>query len=295
MRNKALALVLVLLAAMSLGACTTVEPGHAGIKVNMWGSDRGVSTYPIVTGRVVYNPITTRVFEYPTFVQTAVWTANKTEGSRENEEICFNSKEGLVICGDYSLSFQLAVDQVPQFYVQFRSDDIMTWIHGFARNIARDALNETASKYGVEDLYGPQKEEFLQAVRTRINAQLNGYGHIEQFGFIGAPRLPDNVTKALNAKIQATQQAIQAENELRQAQAEAAKAVAAAEGQARSTLVQAQAQAEANRLLNASLTGNLIRWKELDVIRAKWDGSVPKFVTGDRSTMPMILGANNFQ
>lgn len=83
--------------------CSTVGPGYAGIKVNYYGSDRGVQTYPIVTGRVWYNPISETVLDYPTFVQTAVWTASAHEGSPNNEEISFNSKEGLVINGDISL------------------------------------------------------------------------------------------------------------------------------------------------------------------------------------------------
>ena len=36
--------------------CTYVPPGFVGVKVNLYGNQRGVSDYPIVTGRVLYNP-----------------------------------------------------------------------------------------------------------------------------------------------------------------------------------------------------------------------------------------------
>jgi hypothetical protein len=42
-----------------LSACTIISPGYAGVKVNQWGDDKGVASAPLVTGRVVYNPIST--------------------------------------------------------------------------------------------------------------------------------------------------------------------------------------------------------------------------------------------
>ena len=62
-----------------------------------------------------YIPATTQIFEYPTYVQTAVWTKDVNEGSRMNEEVSFSSKEGLVITADISLSYQLVADRVPAF------------------------------------------------------------------------------------------------------------------------------------------------------------------------------------
>src|SRR3990167_2517569 len=83
-----------------ISGCTRIDPGHVGIVVNYYGSNKGVSDFPAITGMVWYNPISTTVFEYPTFVQTAIWTKDKTEGSSLNEETTFNSKEGLVFSAD---------------------------------------------------------------------------------------------------------------------------------------------------------------------------------------------------
>lgn len=61
-----------------LGAgCTYVPPGHAGIVVNSYGSERGVSDYPIKTGRVNYNPWSEDVLIYPTFMQTGEWSTRR--------------------------------------------------------------------------------------------------------------------------------------------------------------------------------------------------------------------------
>lgn len=259
--------------------CTVVNPGYVGIKVNMVGSDRGVQDIPVVTGWVFYNPFTQRVYEYPTFVQTAQWTKDPHEGSPQNEEVSFNSKEGMLMQADISLSYQLDGAKVPSFYVKFRSDDLNHFTHGFLRNIARDAFNEVAGKYEVEVIYGPKKEEVVAKVRERINAEVADIGiSLQQFGFIGAPRPPQNVIDAINSKIAATQNAMRAENELRQTQAEAQKFVAKAEGEARAAIARAEGEAKANLVLAQSITRPLLEWRQLQITEqavAKWDGRRP--------------------
>ena len=269
--------MLCLLIIVFLG-CTRIEPGHVGIKVVYGGGDKGVQDYPIVTGWVFYMPGFSTVFSYPTYVQTAVWTANPNEGKPLNEEIGFNTKEGLVVAGDISLAYQLAPDHVPSFYVKFRSDDLKTFTHGFLRNIARDAFNEVGSKYSVEDIYGAKKEEFLKEVKASVNAQVTPYGiKMEQFGFIGALRIPPGVKEALDAKIQATQDAIKAENQVRQAKAEAMKVIATAEG-----------AAKANQVLGKSITPTLIEWEKLQIAKqtvTRWDGKRPYYEGAGASLM----------
>ena len=175
-----------------------------------------------------------------------------------------------MITADMSLSYELLAAKVPAFYVKFRSDDLAEFTHGFLRNIARDAFNEIASTYPLEDLYGDKKEEFLKKVKNVVNSQVNQYGvNIVQFGFVGAPRLPKLVLEALNAKIQATQDAIKSENQVRQAKAEAQKIIATAEG-----------AAKANELLNRSITATLIEWERLQIAKstvAKWNGQRPYY------------------
>lgn len=261
-------------AALLLAACTTIQPGHVGIKVNQWGSNRGVSDFAVTTGFVTYNPISTKVFEWPTFVQTAMWTSDDAEGRKgRNDEITFNSKEGLTIKANVSLSYQLDPVKIPQFYVQFRTDNMDAFTHGFLRNVARDAFNEEAARFTVEELYSTKKEEMLGNVKTRINNFVAQYGvKIDQFGYIGAPTLPPNVLDALNGKIQAIQDAQRAQNKLVQIQAEAQQRVASAAG-----------EAEANARLTRSLTPELIKWRELMIQQeavVKWNGALPTYTAG---------------
>ena len=50
-------------------SCERVDAGHVGVKVNMYGDNKGVDDVVAVTGMVFYNPITTKIYEFPTFIQ----------------------------------------------------------------------------------------------------------------------------------------------------------------------------------------------------------------------------------
>jgi regulator of protease activity HflC (stomatin/prohibitin superfamily) len=100
--------------------------------------------------------------------------------------------------------------------------DVFT--HGILRDVVRNSLSEVASTYVVEDIYGEKKAEFLGKVQTMIEQKMAPVGvGVQQFGFIGAPRVPSVIATAITAKAQAIQQAERAHNELQTTQAEAAK------------------------------------------------------------------------
>src|SRR5260370_19466271 len=161
----------------------------------------------------------------------------------------FNSKEGMEIFVDVSLSYAIDPLKAPDFYVKYRLADMESFTHGILRDVVRNSLNEVASTYVVEDIYGEKKAEFLSKVQAKIEQKLSPVGvNVQQFGFIGAPRVPAVIATAITAKAQAIQQAERARNELATTQAEAAKKIPEAEGDGESLGAQAQSQAGAHRL-----------------------------------------------
>ena len=72
-----------------------IGAGYVGVEVVLSGSQRGASEIPIRTGWVFYSPLRSQIIEFPTFVQTVKWTANLNEGRATNEEMSYNSKEGM--------------------------------------------------------------------------------------------------------------------------------------------------------------------------------------------------------
>jgi len=274
----------VLIVLFFAGCATRIGPGRVGIKVDLAGSQRGVEELPIRTGWVFYSFLSSTIVEYPTSVQTAKWTRDPNEGSQNNEEMSFNTKDGLTVYGDLSVSYHLDSSKVPAFYVKFRNDDIQQFTHGFLRNVARDAINRTGSQYTVQEVMGEKKSELEQNSRAELQKQVGDIGVvIDQFGFIGSPRPPQSVIDSINAKVQAQQIAVQKQNELVQSQADAAKLVAAAEGQAKAQVAVANGEAESNRVRAASISPSIIEWQKLAVTDrwiTKWNGQVPQVQTG---------------
>jgi regulator of protease activity HflC (stomatin/prohibitin superfamily) len=287
------ALLVLLLMGLFLVRVTRIEPGHVGVQINLAGNQRGASEIPVRTGWVVYSPLSTQIIEFPTYVQTVKWTKDVNEGHPINEEMGFNSKEGMEIFVDVSLSYAIEPTKVPDFYVKYRVSDMDTFTHGILRDVVRNSLNEVASTYVVEDIYGEKKAEFLHKVQSQIELKMSPVGvGVQQFGFIGAPRVPAVIATAITAKAQAIQQAERARNELATTQAEAAKKIAEADGDAKSLVTRAQGEADANRIRQNSLTPQLLELRRIENSRAlidKWNGQLPTVETGQGNGMILQL------
>jgi len=286
-------LIVVLILGLFLVRITRIEPGHVGVQINLAGAQRGASEIPVRTGWVVYSPLSTQIIEFPTYVQTVKWTKDVSEGHPLNEEMGFNSKEGMEIFVDVSLSYAIEPTKVPDFYVKYRVSDMDQFTHGILRDVVRNSLNEVASTYVVEDIYGEKKAEFLGKVQAMIEKKMAPVGvGVQQFGFIGAPRVPSVIATAITAKAQAIQQAERARNELATTQAEAAKKIAEADGEAKSMVTRAQGEADANRIRQSSLTPQLLELRRLENSRAlidKWNGQLPTVESGQGGSLLMQL------
>jgi regulator of protease activity HflC (stomatin/prohibitin superfamily) len=287
------ALIVLLLLGAFLVRVTRIEAGHVGVVINLAGQQRGASEIPVRTGWVVYSPLSTQIIEFPTYVQTVKWTKDLSEGHPINEEMGFNSKEGMEIFVDVSLSYAIEPTKVPDFYVKYRVGDMDVFTHGILRDVVRNSLNEVASIYVVEDIYGEKKAEFLRKVQALIEQKMAPVGvGVQQFGFIGAPRVPAVIATAITAKAQAIQQAERARNELQTTQAEAAKKIAEAEGDAKSLVTRAQGESDANRIRQNSLTPQLLELRRIENNRAlidKWNGQLPTVQSGQGSGMILQL------
>lgn len=278
--------LMIMMVAFLLGSCTIVPPGEVGIKINNWGDNRGVSNLTLSTGMVGYNPITSSVLKWPTFVQTAMWTSRIDEGNPIDESITFNTKEGTQVSADVSLSYQLTESKIPAFYVKFRTDNLESWTMGYLHNVARDKFQEIGGKYELDSLYGPGKEKFLKEVKDATNAFILAEGAtITQFGFTGPLRMDTTILNALNRKLKNVQDAIAAKNKIQTIDAEAEQVRHAAQG-----------KADANKILSASMTPQLIEWERLQVQKYwidKWDSKLPSTMLGSGTSVMMNMSGTS--
>jgi regulator of protease activity HflC (stomatin/prohibitin superfamily) len=271
-----------------------IDAGHVGIKVKLAGSARGVQDIPVVTGWVMYNPLTEQIVSFPISVQNVVWTASANEGRSVDESITFSSQEGVNVNSDIGLSFHIDSAKAPHLYLRFRQPDVLVLADGYVRNAVREAFNDIASRMAVQEIYGAGKGKLVADVSARLREVLGNDGFIiDQLTINGALRLPDNVAQAINRAMEATQNAIQAENRVRQVRAEAEQNVAQAhggaeaarqraEGEADAVLIRARADAKSNEIIRLSTTGTVLQYRAIE----RWDGKLPMMQSGDK--LPLL-------
>ena len=292
---------------VSCASCTRVDVGHVGIRIKLAGSSRGVQNSPIVSGWVAYNPLTEDIIEFPTSIQNEIWTKSPHEGNPNDESITFASSEGVAINADVAIAYHVEASMAPRLYARFRQPDINALTDGYVHNLARAILNERASTMPVAQIYGVGKSQLEHDTQSLMNTRLNPDGFfVDQISFTAALRLPDNVVAAINRTIEATQNAQQAQNRVALVEAEARQAVARAEGSANAArteargaadalLIRTRADAEnreimatalahANATIQASLTPQVLRAREID----RWNGVLPLY--GGGQNMQLLVG-----
>jgi regulator of protease activity HflC (stomatin/prohibitin superfamily) len=264
--------MIVILVVMS-SACKRIDAGHVGLIVKLYGSEKGVQDVTETTGWVWYNPFTTQIYEFPTFVQNVVFTRDATEGSRANEEFRVTTKDGLVVSFDVSMNYRVAPNKAAEIFKKYRKP-LEELDKTIMRNYMRDAYNKVSGKYTAEQLY-ENKVQFQTESENEIKDFLGKEGFIvEQVVLLNELRLPQGVVDNINAKINARQIALKKEQEVAQERAEAQKEIEKAKGYAEAMRIRAEAEAEYNRKLAESISPNLIEYEKIK----KWNGQTPSVV-----------------
>jgi regulator of protease activity HflC (stomatin/prohibitin superfamily) len=294
-RRLLFAVALIIGSLVLMSSCMArVDAAHVGIRVKLAGSSRGVDDIPVVTGWVFYNPLTEQLVMFPTSVQNVTWTKDPHEGNPRDESITFSSQEGVNINADIGLSFHIEATKAPHLYLRFRKNDPIELANGYVRNAVREAFNDAASKMVVQKIYGEEKGKLLAEVSRRLQDQLGKDGFmLDQLTINGALRLPENVATAINRAMEQTQQAIQAENRVRQVRAEAEQAITQAQGAANAArerakgeadakLITARAEAKSNIILRRSMSATVLQYRALE----RWNGRMP--VMNGGGAMPLL-------
>lgn len=250
-----------------------IDAGYEGIKINLYGSDKGVDDVALVTGAVWYNPITTAVYEYPTFVQTV-----------DYPEFSINAKDGSSFTVDPTISLKIVDGKSCEVFKKYRQEDITKVINTTLYNYVKNAFRIQLNNYTTDELVS-RREEFEKAIEDRLQAELLAENfQLEQM--TSGLQYPASLVDAIDAKNAAVQKAQKAQNEVLQIEAEARKKVAQAQGEAEALKIKGDAEAEYNRKISASLSELIIQQEMIK----RWDGKTPVFM-GAGNTM---LDASKF-
>ena len=260
--------VIVAIFAM-FSSCDVVNAGHVGVKVDMFGSGKGVQNVTACTGWVFYNPITTKVYEFPTYIQHKEY--KKTEDG--DNSFTVNTKDGSEFRVSPILNYSVNPQMAPSIFAKYRRT-LPELEEGFLKTAIYDAFRLATNKYTAEELIS-NRAIFEVEVRRLLESQIVKEGFIVN-QFTSNLEYPTSFKNAINAKNNAVQAALTAENQVKTAEAQAKIKVAQAEGNAQAMLTKARAEAESNKLRLSTLTPMLLQQQWIE----KWDGALPKTQMG---------------
>lgn len=262
-------LILAFISLFALTSCTRIDSANIGLKVDQFGSDsKGEPLVVPTQGMVFYNPFTTDIHEWEGYVLHKVWTKDPVEDSPGNEEVTVTAKDGGRFSLDVGLNFQVNRAEAANIFKKYRID-LSDLTNTRIRNIVRQTLVDKSVLFRSDSLL-QYRATFEQSVSKALSEKLASEGFIMNNFVITDMRAPESYSQAIETKIKIQQMTMQAEANLKKVQADANAQVAAAKG-----------EAESQRLLQQSLSPELLRkmWIE------KWDGHLPSTVTGENSAL----------
>ena len=266
--------VVVLGSIFAFVGCERIDAGHVGVKVNLYGDGKGVDDVTEVTGWVFYNPISTKIVEFPTFMQHKEYKLDKE--NEVDESFVVNSKDGSEFHVSPLLNYSVKRERVPYIFAKYRVE-LATIESGFLKTAVYDAFRVVANSYTADALIS-NRQEFEKKVREVLVKQLEPEGFtLSQF--TSNLIYPQTFKKAIEAKNNAVQTALTAENQVKTAEAEAKIKIARAEGAAKALLTNARAEAESNKLRQQTLTPLLLQQMWIE----RWNGKLPETMLGDKT------------
>ncbi len=243
------AVLIVLIVA--LNSFTVVEAGHTGVVVTMGSVNEGV----LPEGLHAKIP----------FIQQIVTIDNRIRKLEVNTEAFSKDLQSV----NTVLAINYRVDPA-------KSDSIYKNIGADYESVlivpaVNEVLKAITATYTAEESV-TNRVLISEGLISGLNNKLNGIGlYITDVNIIDFDFSEAFIT-AIEEKQVAQQQLLKAETEKQ-------TAITVAEAEAEAIKIRAEAEAEANRLINASLTDEVIENKKIE----KWDGELPK-VTGSNGT-----------
>jgi len=256
-------LVGIILASVQPFAIEKIDAGHKGLKINLIGDQRGVSSYQYKTGWVVYNTWTEQVLEFPTFQQHI-----------ENQ--------GVILKGGFSatikptFNYSLKEDAIGEMFVNLRKD-IREVEQNWLKNAIIGAVNDVANTWEVDSIFN-HRQQFESSIVVECNKRLSKWFNVSQLRTNIVP--PESLQEAIISKTKAIQQAEAAEQQALTAIADGTRKVAVARADSAETIIKANASALSMKIKQRELTPLYVEFLKAQA----WDGKLPTTVAGGSGT-----------
>ena len=247
-------------------AIEKVDSGNKGLKINLVGAQRGVSSYQYKTGWVFYNTWTEQMLEFPIYQQHIEY---------DDQSVILKGGFSATIKPTFNSS--LREDAIGDMFVNLRRD-IKDVEQGWLKNAIIGAVNDVSNTWEVDSIFN-HRQAFEAAIVAECNVRLSKWFNVSQLRTNIIP--PDALQESIINKTKAIQQAEASEQQALAAIAEGKRKVAVARADSAETIINAQAAALAIKIKQNQLSPLYIEYVKWNA----WDGKLPTTVAGGSGTL----------
>lgn len=207
-----------------------------------------------------------KITKYPIRMQTV-----------EYKDIQIATSDGKNITMDFAYNYQIEPDKVVPIFNMFGPISVEEIENTYLRTRLWDAARKEIAKFTVIDVYGEKSGEASHKVQDRYSKDVNNLGFSITNLTVGVPKPDEKTQQAIDRRVEAAQELERKTTELEIAKKEAERKREEAKGVADALVIEAEGTSKSNKLLQQSITPELILYEKIK----KWDGKTPSTVLGD--------------
>jgi regulator of protease activity HflC (stomatin/prohibitin superfamily) len=282
--SSALIVVSVLLLAVSSAAI--IPAGHVGVQV-LFGK---VKPTALTEGIQVINPFVV-VQEMSVRTETYTMSATSNEGQvRGDDSIQALSSDGLLMPLDITIAFRLVGGDAPRVYRDIGAD----YVDKIIRPASRTAVREAIAGFTAQEAYSTKREALPQKMHDLLTERMRSLleqredfkgatGFIVDQVMLRKIQLPDKVKNAIEAKLEAAQQAEQMQFVLDKERQEAER-----------KRIEAKGVSDFQTIVAQSINANLLQWKGIEATEtlSKSQNAKVVIIGSGKNGLPVILNVD---
>lgn len=236
-----------------------IPAGYVGVQYSMSG---GISDEVLSQGWHIVAP-TKKVSLYSVATEQLFMSADEKEGSKDNDSFDVVCKDG-VLNVDLEMSYSFNAEKVPGIFSRYRGMSGEDIVSNIIRGKVKTYTNEVTSQFTVLEAHMEKKGELNRMLTQHLKDMLIDFGVEVESATLSRTTASDEVEASITKRT-TTAQELEAEKQKQEKVAlEAETKRIQAQGEADALLIKATAEAEANKLLEQSISDNLIRMKEME-------------------------------
>lgn len=196
-----------------------------------------------------------------------------------DENMDINDKNGLPIHVDVTVRYHPDINKIGYIYEKFKNDYANRLVIPEMRSMTRQVM----ARYTAEEIYSTKRAEVETTIKSETEKILNANFINATAVLIKSIQLPDQIRIAIESKLQQEQEALAYQYRLDKEKSEAERKRIAAEG-----------ESAANKIINNSLTNELLKMRGIEATLelSKSPNAKVVVIGSGKDGMPLILGNN---